>query len=249
MTVLSTLRTLKSEDSSSLQVTIDTVNAAKDALRRAGCKTKHWDDVFVYFAVRALDPTTRKDWETSLGGARERPTYQKLRDFVQGWIRALQLSEQSRVLEQTSGPSRGGRTETTTMSARQRVRTLTNVIGSGSDRGEPLAQDAQCPWHERHYAARCPVFMNTDQSRQRTLTAQLSLCFNCLRPGHRVTDCPSQTRCSQCHGKHHSLLHESRKRRIGPGSGSASQLKRPRTDEETPRGAKVGSSTTSGTTS
>ena len=113
MTVLSTLRTLKSEDSSALQATIDTVNAAKDALRRAGYKTEHWLDIFVYFAVRALDPTTRKDWETSLGAARERPTYQKFRDFLKGRIRALQLSEQSRVLERASGPSRSSRTETT----------------------------------------------------------------------------------------------------------------------------------------
>ena len=150
MTVLSTLRTLKSEDSSALQATIDTVNIAKDALHRAGCKTEHWDDIFVYFAVRALDPITRKDWVTSLGGARERPNYQKFRDFLQGRIQALQLSEQSRVLERASGPSKGGRTETTTMSSRPKVRTLTNAIGSGSDRGEPLPQNAQCPCNERH---------------------------------------------------------------------------------------------------
>ena len=33
------------------------------------------------------------------------------------------------------------------------------------------------------------------------------LCFNCLRPGHRVMNCQNKGRCKHCNKRHHSLLH------------------------------------------
>ena len=34
-----------------------------------------------------------------------------------------------------------------------------------------------------------------------------NLCLNCLKPGHWVKICRARPRCTQCNGKHHTLLH------------------------------------------
>ena len=34
-----------------------------------------------------------------------------------------------------------------------------------------------------------------------------SLCFNCLRNGHRAISCMNKARCQKCHRKHHTMLH------------------------------------------
>ncbi|XP_062538935.1 uncharacterized protein LOC134207229 [Armigeres subalbatus] len=39
------------------------------------------------------------------------------------------------------------------------------------------------------------------------LVREKQVCFNCLRRGHRSTDCRSNKSCSKCKRKHHTLLH------------------------------------------
>ena len=43
---------------------------------------------------------------------------------------------------------------------------------------------------------------------QSAYIAEKRLCFNCLKPGHRVMDCKAGTRCSICKRKHHYLVHQ-----------------------------------------
>ncbi|XP_058128334.1 uncharacterized protein LOC131291478 [Anopheles ziemanni] len=45
--------------------------------------------------------------------------------------------------------------------------------------------------------------------RERSNTAQRAgLCFNCLRKGHQLRECPSKRKCYKCQRRHHTLLHE-----------------------------------------
>ena len=41
----------------------------------------------------------------------------------------------------------------------------------------------------------------------KTLLVKNKMCFNCLKPGHFVSQCPSNQRCKKCQRPHHSLLH------------------------------------------
>uniref|UniRef100_A0A914H4X4 CCHC-type domain-containing protein n=1 Tax=Globodera rostochiensis TaxID=31243 RepID=A0A914H4X4_GLORO len=55
-----------------------------------------------------------------------------------------------------------------------------------------------------HVPSKCPKY-NNPQARSDRLREQ-NRCLNCLRDGHRITDCPSSSRCSRCTGKHHFMV-------------------------------------------
>lgn len=60
---------------------------------------------------------------------------------------------------------------------------------------------------------RCGDFLKRSVSSRREVVNKGTLCFNCLRTGHKAKDCNSKNRCKveNCNGLHHSLLHESKK--------------------------------------
>jgi hypothetical protein len=51
---------------------------------------------------------------------------------------------------------------------------------------------------------------------------KLSLCFNCLQPGHPLSKCSSSSRCRTCDRKHHTLIHLPRQERNEEPTGSGS---------------------------
>ena len=71
-------------------------------------------------------------------------------------------------------------------------------------------QAASCPVcgeSDHTQVCRCPKFSNSSLETRRSFCRQFSLCFNCLGTGHGVSKCMSSSRCRDCRGKHHSLLH------------------------------------------
>ena len=64
-----------------------------------------------------------------------------------------------------------------------------------------------------HALYRCDDFLKRSVSSRREVVNKGTLCFNCLRTGHKAKDCTSKNRCKveNCNGLHHSLLHESKK--------------------------------------
>lgn len=61
----------------------------------------------------------------------------------------------------------------------------------------------------QHELTHCPQFTSLDISARRTLIKEGSLCFNCLRSGHKSSNCNSKFRCRQCSSKHRTLVHQS----------------------------------------
>ena len=65
--------------------------------------------------------------------------------------------------------------------------------------------------NERHSLMQCEKFKTASMKYRKDFVKKSSLCFNCLRKGHVINDCSSKSRCKQCDGKHHTLLHETEK--------------------------------------
>lgn len=59
----------------------------------------------------------------------------------------------------------------------------------------------------QHSNLKCPIFFNMSVNERVTQVKQSGLCFNCLRKGHQIRDCPSELSCSRCSKRHHSMLH------------------------------------------
>jgi hypothetical protein len=62
----------------------------------------------------------------------------------------------------------------------------------------------------QHPIHRCSKFLAKGVPARRDTVKDMNLCFNCLKPSHRVRDCSSTVRCKEasCGKKHHTLLHE-----------------------------------------
>ena len=61
----------------------------------------------------------------------------------------------------------------------------------------------------KHASWKCPVFQAQLPSERKETVIKGKLCFNCLRSGHVLAKCTSQSKCKTCQSKHHSFLHES----------------------------------------
>ena len=57
--------------------------------------------------------------------------------------------------------------------------------------------------HGNHASSICTM----PASEKSAAVISLKLCLNCLRPGHRVSNCNAKGRCAKCKGKHHTSIH------------------------------------------
>ena len=54
----------------------------------------------------------------------------------------------------------------------------------------------------------CSTFRAASTRERKDIVSKSRCCFNCLRIGHTVANCTSESKCKQCQKKHHSFLHD-----------------------------------------
>ena len=64
----------------------------------------------------------------------------------------------------------------------------------------------------------CPKFEKMSRQEKVSFIKRNNLCFNCLRVGHRLDACPSQSSCRECQKRHHTSFHP--KLRLNPCRGN-----------------------------
>ena len=191
---------------------MDTLNTKKASLRSLNCPVEHWDEIFVFFAVRVLDPVTRRDWETSLGDSEDRVLFTKLSCFLQGRIHALKTNELSRGHRMDRENSRRDNAKGQLPGQGSRHSTKMSFSTTAGPESSS-SKRVECMCDKQHYIATCPDFLQADIKRPREMVARLRLCYNCLRGGHMVAECFSIGRCQKCQSKHHTMIHQSMKRK------------------------------------
>ena len=63
-----------------------------------------------------------------------------------------------------------------------------------------------CPG-EKHPLYYCPKFKTMPIVERRSTLTSRNACFNCLKTGHKASQCMSLHRCKTCQEPHHTLLH------------------------------------------
>ena len=63
-----------------------------------------------------------------------------------------------------------------------------------------------CPGN-KHPLFQCPKFNGFTVAQKGEHIRTFKLCYNCLAPGHRNTECRSFARCKSGAGRHHTLVH------------------------------------------
>ena len=66
----------------------------------------------------------------------------------------------------------------------------------------------------KHAIWKCPVFQAQSPTERKETVIKGKLCFNCLRSGHVLAKCTSQSKCKTFQSKHHYFLHESNRKQV-----------------------------------
>lgn len=143
-----------------------------------------------------LDASIRKQWERSLS-REELPNLDKTLTF---------LKDQCRILERCEVDSHTTVKSQSVKSSQQSVKPPNLKVHASISNSNSNNESCQL-CGEGHYNYQCPDFLKLSVSDRVTKVRECHLCFNCLRRGHRSTNCMSKKSCSKCNKRHHLLLH------------------------------------------
>lgn len=138
-------------------------------------------DKFVgHIIIRAMDPTTKRQFESKLPGE-EIPGSESIFVFLRNQSRMLEMSS-PHITKEKKGSYK------TLLSANK-----DNIVHCPLCRGS-------------HFLYKCASFTSLSPHQRREKIKNLNRCFNCLKQ-HHVKDCVSKFTCQVCSKKHHSMLH------------------------------------------
>ena len=174
---------------------IDTMRESIRALEDMGRPTVYWDDWFVYLTASKLDKFTREDWEKSIEGNDDFPTFDDLADF---------LERRAQSLRTVHGAEQSTASTTKPVPNKKSVAVHATPKTNQSNKSQP-----SCPvCTENHFLAKCSKFLAMNLQQRSSVVQSKRLCKNCLRSGHFSEKCRSSYRCQTCHGLHHTKLHQ-----------------------------------------
>ena len=187
----------KSKSAGELNRLIDGVAEAIRAMQLMERPVDQWDDWFVELTVSRLDPATREDWEKSLEGSADFPTYKQLSTFLENRAHSLETAHPT-----SSTPPKHNKA--------QNNKVQKSVLAYHTTSDGPKAQWTGCSQcNGQHHIAYCPTFTALSPEKKRAVAEGAHLCLNCLRHGHDAARCRSRGSCRapECKGLHHTLLH------------------------------------------
>jgi len=74
---------LKNESAAELRNLFHSATSTFEALESMGRPVNLTDDLFVFLTVELLDQRSRREWENSIGGTSEPPSFAELKQFLE----------------------------------------------------------------------------------------------------------------------------------------------------------------------
>ena len=186
------MRPLKEESAKGLQSLLDNINHHREALRSLKRPVDMWDDWFIHLVGQSLDPTTRRYWELEKGDTKTFPNYDILTSFLKRRVRTLSATE---------GISLDKKYQ---MKSQKKVKVMATYT---------LRDCTICKGP--HHASRCYQLISLKSDRRKFIE-KFNLCYNFLGNNHQVRQCPSNSSCRTCKGRHHTILHSNKRRAPEP---------------------------------
>ena len=182
-------RYLKDGSSSELRNLHDTFQHHLRSLK--ALKKLNFGQFITALGESKLDPTTMIEWQKFTQGETDVPDYERFLDFLDLRAKATELTVQQKRPPQF-GDNKGNKFKNLSQVASH----VTNTSG------KCFACNKL-----KHGTAYCQVFKQKSVPEKRNFVLAQGMCFNCLKGGHTVKQCPSQYSCQRCGKKHHTLLH------------------------------------------
>ena len=180
--------TLKYESAEQLRKLVSTYVENTMTLQAMNLDTSQCDFIWVYTIAKKLDPETRKQWELYSPG-----------DDIQSMQQMKRFLERARALEASSRQQPKANQERRDDS-RRHPNPKQNAY-----HGNLKAVTCLC-CSEPHKIYQCEKFKAMSFDDKQQLVKAKKLCYNCLRSGHTVKECKSESKCQTCKKGHHTLL-------------------------------------------
>jgi len=184
------------QSASSLRSLIDTTNECIHSLKSLKRPVDQWDDVILFQMFRRLDQISRELWEQSLQDS-SIPTLSKFMEFLEARARGLAASQPNSHKQVKS--------DIGSFNRRSSTHQVHHAQASGTQSTSEVCGVCSVSSHSLYH---CSKFIGMQITDRMELLKKLSLCFNCLRPGHSCQSCPSKGCCKKCQKRHNTLVHK-----------------------------------------
>lgn len=142
-----------------------------------GKPAEHWNEWVVFFLTLKLDPQTKVDWETSFEASSRVPEFQRLADFLENRLQALQISSNHVFLpsieQQQLQPSNGP-------TSKPKQKTAAVAVSKSQAHKCPLCS-------QQHHISRCSRYGALNLAGRQDLVRTKKLCANCLGVGQNAS--------------------------------------------------------------
>lgn len=210
---LLTLPKMKGESAAELRKIYHGMRGVVGSLEGVGRPVFTSPDLFIQIIVNLLDSESRREWEASIRGTTESPSYETFSDFLQGRMQMLVALNPSK-----SEPAKSKQDD-----GKARPVRVHHARKKGSGRCT-LCQ-------ENHFLLFCDSYKHKTPLDRKQFVESQGLCLNCLGK-HNLDACNSTRTCTACDQRHHTTLHEvyAASTALPVGSVSSHVARRPRTD-------------------
>lgn len=176
-------------DSESLRKIIDTVSAIRGSLLSIGSEMDVLNGVLIHIVLTKLDSDTKLNYDEKQD-FKSLPSWDSFYELLSNRSQFLQShAKKVEVLDKSKG-----------------TKPKTNFSRSSHTFVHSSSTCCFCGSSE-HNIANCSAFSNLVVSERFNFVKRNGHCINCLNKGHRVSKCPSKSRCRVCKSSHHTLLH------------------------------------------
>ncbi|XP_055527495.1 uncharacterized protein LOC129720100 [Wyeomyia smithii] len=179
---------LKRECASELSSLVDKFEANVKVLQQLGEKVQFWDILLIRMLSSRLDSKTRRDWE-EYASTKDPLSFRDLTALIQRRVTVLQNIQGNPTESQPTNLVR---------KPPQRA-TVSHAATQPELRKCIICHDHRPLYMCTTFSKLCPEDKEKEVRRHR-------LCRNCLRKGHLVAECPSNSTCRKCRGRHHTQL-------------------------------------------
>lgn len=211
---LFTIPSISQDSPTHLRKLIDTIYRNLRALKTIGEPTDSWDTLVIYLVVTKLDSATEREWENHKGSLTTRKDESlKLDDLLSFLKNRADMLEMISASHKSSHSAKSQHESKSTNNdhpkrgsiVKQQVHSYVATQNKPAPPPPPPARI--CPMCEKNHALyTCILFLNLPVRERVQFVEKKSLCPNCLRLGHSISDCTFGT-CRQCQQKHNGLLH------------------------------------------
>lgn len=169
---------------------LDDVQKHVRALKSLNKMVENWNTLLIVITKEKLNQFLREKWE-EYSTELKYPTFEQMVTFLQ--IRAN--IEDTKVNQNSHNSSKG--------KISWNHQSKNNSQGAYAVTTTPISCD-YC--QSEHFIFSCKAFKDLSPHDRFSTVKKISLCLNCLRPNHNLSEC-TRSSCQKCHKRHNTLLH------------------------------------------